>query len=117
IHGFTPHPRGGHLDIYGKDAEGILDLVDKRASLSAKLHPDYPYMEAEVIWSVREEMAIKLDDFLSRRIRILILDTRAAMEMAPRVAELMAAELKKDQSWISRELTDFNNLANKYLIN
>ena len=117
VHGFTSQAQGRHLDIYGKDAEGILDLVDKQASLSAKLHPNYPYMEAEVIWSVRQEMAVKLDDFLSRRIRILILDTRAAIEMAPRVAELMAAELKKDRTWISRELADFNNLANKYLIN
>jgi glycerol-3-phosphate dehydrogenase len=66
---------------------------------------------------VRDEMAMKLDDVLARRIRILFLDAKAAVEMAPAVAKIMAKELKEDQHWIDKQLTDFNRLALRYLIN
>lgn len=117
IHGFTYTLPEGHLSIYGKDSENILAMMQENPSFSTRLHPNYPYTEAEVIWAVREEMAIKIEDVLSRRIRILVLDARVAIEMAPRVAELMAEEMEKDQDWIKKELADFDKLANKYLIN
>ena len=117
IHGFTENPVKGHLRIYGNDASQILDLEKKKTSLSGLLHPRYPYTEAEVIWAARNEMAIKIEDVLSRRTRLLILDAKAALEAAPRVAELMAEELGKDQAWIRAELKDFDKLAKKYIIN
>jgi glycerol-3-phosphate dehydrogenase len=36
--------------------------------------------------------------------------------MAPKVAEIMAKELDKDEAWITVELEEFNKLAKKYLI-
>lgn len=117
IHGFTTELPLGHLRVYGEDARKIDALQKQNSSLSNKLHPKYPYTEAEVIWAVREEMAIKIEDVLSRRIRILILDAKVALKMAPRVATLMAEEMGKDSAWISAELEDFNKLAKKYIIN
>jgi glycerol-3-phosphate dehydrogenase len=117
IHGFTSELPKGHLSIYGKDAANILALNNKGQAFSNKLHPSYPYMEAEVIWAVREEMAIKIEDVLSRRIRLLILDANSAIQIAPKVAELMAEEMGKDHEWIKKELKDFYKLANKYIIN
>ena len=61
-------------------------------------------------------MALKIDDVLSRRIRMLILDAQAAIDSAEQVAKLMAAELKKDDTWIAHELEDFYKTAEKYLI-
>ena len=49
--------------------------------------------KAEVIWAARWEMARTVEDVLSRRTRALLLNARAAIAMAPRVAELLAAEL------------------------
>lgn len=117
IHGFTYILPGGHLGVYGKDAENIMTMIQESPSLSTKLHPSYPYTEAEVRWAVREEMAIKIEDVLSRRIRMLVLDAKTALELAPRVASLMAEEMGKDQEWVKRELEDFGRLANKYIIN
>jgi glycerol-3-phosphate dehydrogenase len=117
IHGFTESPIAGHLGIYGSDAAQILDLEEKNPSSASLLHPDYPYTEAEVLWAIRNEMAVKIEDVLSRRTRLLILDARAALQAAPRVAELLVQELGKDQAWISAELKDFDKLAKKYLIN
>jgi glycerol-3-phosphate dehydrogenase len=61
-------------------------------------------------------MAVKLEDVLSRRFRILLLDARAAMEMAPKVVEIMAQDLGMDQNWIEDELKEFKKTANKYII-
>lgn len=37
---------------------------------------------AEVIWAVRYEMARTVDDVLARRVRLLFLDARAAIQSA-----------------------------------
>jgi glycerol-3-phosphate dehydrogenase len=61
-------------------------------------------------------MARTVDDMLSRRTRALFLNARAAIEMAPAVAALMAQELGAGQDWIDRQLREFNDLAAKYLL-
>ena len=47
---------------------------------------------------------------------MLFLDAQAALDSAPTVAKLMAAEMNKDEEWIESELADFNKTASKYLI-
>ena len=116
IHGCTLNIEKGHWGIYGGDAPAIRKLAAEKPIWSSRIHPDFPNIEAEVIWAVREEMAVKVEDVLSRRIRILILDARAAVDSAEKVARIMASELNKDQSWIEKELADFRNVAAKYLI-
>lgn len=100
----------GGDSVYGSDAPGVAAL-----NRPARLHPDLPYTEAEVIWAVREEMAQTLDDVLSRRTRALVLNCRAAVAMAPRVGALMAAEMGRDQQWIDQEVAAFVQLARAYL--
>lgn len=116
LHGYSEEEIEGHLQLYGADAALVLDLQKQRPELKERLHEAYPYTAAEVVWAVREEMALKIEDFLSRRCRILLLDAKASMQMAPKVAEIMAKELKKDGAWITEELEEFNKLAKKYLI-
>jgi glycerol-3-phosphate dehydrogenase len=47
-------------------------------------------------------MALKVEDVLSRRMRVLILDAKAAIAMAPMVAEIMAKELPNGDKDIMR---------------
>ncbi|PSL01994.1 glycerol-3-phosphate dehydrogenase/oxidase [Cecembia rubra] len=115
-HGFTQSPQKGHWKGYGANASLIQEWIKDKPELGQKLHPAYPFTMAEVVWSTRKEMAMKVEDILSRRIRILLLDARAAIEMAPKVAGLMAQELKKDEKWKEAELEDFKKLANKYIL-
>ena len=61
-------------------------------------------------------MARKVEDFLARRTRSLILDARASVEMAEKTAELMAKELHKNKSWINGEVNDYKKLAGRYTI-
>ena len=116
IHGFHTHARKfGALSVYGSDATAIEDLIRAQPSLGAQLHPDLPYVEAQVVWAVRREMARTLGDVLSRRMRALTLNARAALEMAPRVAAIMRDELGLDDAWMQSELRRFNALAQGYL--
>jgi glycerol-3-phosphate dehydrogenase len=73
-------------------------------------------LQAEVIWAVRHEMARTVEDVLARRVRLLFLDAQAAMEAAPLVAALMAAEIEKDGQWQKEQVAAFNSLATAYLL-
>lgn len=53
----------------------------------------YPYIEAEVRYSVRHEYAQTAVDFLARRSRLSFLNAQAALDALPRVIELMGNEL------------------------
>ena len=102
--------------IYGADAIAIRTLMTKHTDMARKLHPDYAYTEAEVVWAVREEMAQDVADVLARRVRLLFLDARAALEVAPRVAQIIAKELNYDDLWVEEQIRSFSELAQCYLL-
>ena len=69
-----------------------------------------------ILWSVQNEMAIHLEDVLSRRVRCLFLDAEETIKIAPKVVKIMAKALNKDKSWITEELTKTNEIIKNYLI-
>ena len=71
---------------------------------------------AEVVWAVRQEMARTVEDVLARRVRLLFLDARVAVDVAPQVARVMAAELGKDQKWIDRQVKAFTEVAENFVL-
>ncbi len=106
IHGYHfAAERFGHLSVYGSDAPAVRELAGER------LHPALPYMSGEVLWAVRHEMARTVEDVLARRTRALFLNARAAIEMAPAVAGIIAAELGRDA-----HLDAFREIAKNYLL-
>jgi len=62
-------------------------------------------------------MARTVEDFLARRTRTLFLDAKASIEMAPRVAKLMATELNKNRKWVKGQIDSYNIVAKGYLAN
>lgn len=117
IHGYHKHPEEfGSLSIYGSDAPAIKALLSENINNKNILHPDFLTMEGEVIWAVRYEMARTVEDFLSRRTRILLMNAQASIDIAPTVAKLMAIELNKDKVWIERQLQQYKNIAEKYVV-
>jgi glycerol-3-phosphate dehydrogenase len=75
---------------YGSRARRVLELSEGRPT---PLLEGHPYLEAEVRYAVRHEMALTPMDFLARRTRLAFLDRQAAQRALPRVSELMAREL------------------------
>ena len=116
IHGYHQHPEElGSLAVYGSDATAIDALAKAEPSLNRQLHPNLPYIAAEIVWGVREEMSRTVDDALARRTRALLLNSRAAITIAPAVARILAIELHRDQAWIEQQIVDFNATAEQYV--
>ncbi|MBW3468758.1 glycerol-3-phosphate dehydrogenase/oxidase [Arthrospiribacter ruber] len=116
VHGYTKESSDDHLAGFGADAILIRQMMEKDKKSGRKLHPDYPFTVAEIKWIVEQEMPAKVEDVLARRLRILFLDARASLEIAPKVAEIMADAMGFDKEWIEAELQDFNKTANKYIL-
>jgi glycerol-3-phosphate dehydrogenase len=117
IHGFHADAKQlGDLAVYGSDGAGIQELAKADPALGRKLHSALPYIGVEVIWAVRHEMARTIEDVLARRTRALFLNARAALEMAPTVAELMVSELGWDGDEKMKKLMDFQATAKHYLL-
>lgn len=117
IHGYmTNSDRYQFNHVYGSDIYPIEELIFENPQLKTKIHPEFPFREAEVVWAIRKEMAQTVEDVLARRVRMLFLDARAAMESAPKVAQILACELGKDEEWIRNQVADFKNIAENYLV-
>jgi glycerol-3-phosphate dehydrogenase len=103
------------LHHYGSDAAAIRALAARDTVAAERIHPDLPYLVAEIDWAVQEEMAMRLEDVLARRLRMLFLDARAAIEVAPFVAQRMAGLMGKDAAWVENEVANFRETARHYL--
>lgn len=105
-----------HLNVYGSDQDAIQKLIMESPELGEKLHERLPHTKAEIVWAIRYEMARTVEDVLARRVRALFLDARAAIEMAPLVAEMLAKELDKDDLWQQQQIKEFRTIANHYVL-
>jgi glycerol-3-phosphate dehydrogenase len=118
IHGFqTNSEHAGHWYVYGSDAQKVRELGDADPGLAVRMHPDLPYVGAEVLWATRHEMARTVEDVLARRTRALFLNAMAAIAMAPAVAEIMARELNRDGAWKTEQIRFFEETAQHYFLN
>ena len=84
---------------------------------NSSLGKNFYLSENQILWGIREEMAIRLEDILARRSRCLLQDAKETIKVAPVVAKIMADELGHDQRWVDNELRDFKQAAEKYIIN
>ncbi len=113
LHGWlrpSPAERRSASAVYGSDAPRL-----EQSGSNAPLHPRLSCTNAQVVWAVRQEMARTVEDVLSRRTRALVLDARAAIEIASDVAAILARELKRDTGWEASQVCEFEALARGYL--
>jgi len=116
LHGYSNEGNeNNQFASYGSDAAKLEKLCSEN-SLNKNLHPKFNISKGEVIWSIRNEMARNVEDFLARRTRALFLDTKASIEIAPAVAQLMAAELNKDENWVHEQIETFNRVAKGFIV-
>lgn len=105
------------LSTYGSNLPLLHSIMKEDKSYSDLMHKDLPYQMGEVVFAVRYEMARRLEDVLSRRTRSLLLSTKASLEIAHRVASLMAKELGMPKEWVDTEVKTFSLLAKNYTLN
>jgi glycerol-3-phosphate dehydrogenase len=87
---------------HGTEAPAIAAL-GAESDLLRPLVPGRPFLEAEVAWAVRSELALSVDDVLSRRLRLSPELGEKRAEVASRVAEIMSRELAWSQVDCERE--------------
>jgi glycerol-3-phosphate dehydrogenase len=84
-----------HLSAkYGTAAWNVLELTRTNPGLAQPLIPGSAQIQAEVVYAVREELAAKIEDVISRRIGLQYYSWRDAIKAAPVVGSLMAQELQ-----------------------
>jgi glycerol-3-phosphate dehydrogenase len=90
--GLDPARAGRLVARHGTEADNVVAL-GRELDLLRPLGPEIAHLEVEAVWAVRTEVALSLDDVLSRRTRLSqeLVDRGAAI--APRVAELIGPEL------------------------
>jgi len=117
IHGWHEHPeKFDDLARYGSDAPSLQSLIEDRLSLREPLDDRLPICGGQVVWAVRHEMARTVEDVLARRTRCLLLDAQASIDVAPRVARLMAEECDHSDEWVEEQIESFRELARGYLM-
>lgn len=116
--------RTAELRLFGADAPpgpwrefgaDISTIARLEQQYPGALHPRLPYTVAMAAYVIQHEMPVHLEDVLSRRLRALLLDARAAVECARPVAELMAALQGRDTAWVADEVEAFQRLVADYL--
>ena len=97
---------------HGTQAPAVVAL-GADLDLLRPLVPGRPFLEAEVAWAVRHELALSLDDVLSRRLRLSpeLVDRGSAV--APRVAAIMAGELDWGESRAALEVESYLTVARR----
>jgi len=98
-----PNNTARHLaEKFGANAAKVLELAQKEPQLGEPLITGLAPIRAEVVYSVREEMAISIEDILARRMGLQLFGWKEAVAAAPVVGALLAREL----NWSTDETQD-----------
>jgi len=92
---------------HGGETPDVLSLASHRPDLLDRLVPGLPYLRVEALWAVRQEMAVTIDDVLSRRTRSVLRRALATAQEAPVVAALLAPEWGRDPAGAARDAAAF----------
>ncbi|KAL2728134.1 hypothetical protein V1477_017410 [Vespula maculifrons] len=129
-HGWTPTMYIRLVQDFGLECETAQHLaksygdrafaVAKMASLTGKrwpiigkkLHPEFPYIDAEIRYGVREYARTAID-MIARRLRLAFLNVQAAQEALPSIIDIMAEELH----WSAEEKKKQQREASEFLAN
>jgi glycerol-3-phosphate dehydrogenase len=102
--------------VYGSDMNAMSELARENVRYAGMLSEELAISKAQLIWAIREEMILTVEDFLARRTRALFLDARESINMVPEVAHIMAEEMGKDDQWAKHQVESYIQLAEGYYL-
>lgn len=91
------------LRRYGNKTPELFNLIRNNGRLAERITPSLPFVVAELIFSAENEMVIRLEDLLRRRIPLLIL-SKISHDDLRRIADTVAAILGWDETAIKSEI-------------
>jgi len=89
---------------YGSNFDILIRLMREDEHLRDRLVADLPIVKAEIVYAVRNELAVTLADALTRRTRLAILAGKEALQCADVAAALMAKELGWNEAETARQI-------------
>jgi glycerol-3-phosphate dehydrogenase len=78
---------------FGVQAASVLKLTKENPDLKSLIVSGAPAIRAEVVYCIRQEMAVTIEDVLARRVGLQYFDWKLAIKAAPVVASHLAQEL------------------------
>lgn len=94
------------VKTYGTAATRIAKL-GKEHKLNNRLSKDYSFLEAEVLYSIRSELAMMPNDVVCRRVPISFIDTAETKDVIlPKVISIFASEFKWSKEQAAKQLKD-----------
>ena len=101
------------IHTYGTMSVKVAKL-GKEQKLNTRVHPEYPFLNAEIAYAVKYEMAEKPNDIICRRVPIGFLNQKLAFDLLPHVVDIMGKEKKWSTSQKKSELEEAREML-KYL--
>ncbi|MEE9592620.1 MAG: glycerol-3-phosphate dehydrogenase C-terminal domain-containing protein, partial [Thermoplasmata archaeon] len=97
-----------HLALaFGLELPELYASLEKEA-LRDLMTPDLPYVRGEAVYAVRHEMALRLEDVLARRTRVMEEDPNHGLRVAEDIARLMGEHLGWDSTRIAEEVESYS---------
>jgi glycerol-3-phosphate dehydrogenase len=104
----STRPQDAHLySRYGSNASVLKKMIEQDPTLGEELVPGLPYLRCEAVYAVTHEMAVSVDDVLTRRTRARLLDRRACVAVARDVASLIGPHLGWDDAAKEASIAQF----------
>ncbi|WP_338874632.1 FAD-dependent oxidoreductase [Spirosoma sp. SC4-14] len=104
------------MRTYGTRAERVAQLTLSNSDLSERLAENQPFIKAEVMHQVREELAVRPRDVLARRWRLELADWQLTAQLTPAVASLMATELGWTDQVREKQIEEYRALLHSFFV-
>jgi glycerol-3-phosphate dehydrogenase len=111
-----PEKTARHLaEKFGTRAPRVLEIAHENSDLTEPILDRSVALRAEVGYCARNEMAVTIEDILSRRLGVQVHSWRDAIRAAPAVASILRAELDWSAETERRAIDQYVSKINRYL--
>jgi glycerol-3-phosphate dehydrogenase len=100
---------------FGTRSPSVLELTKENPELAFPILEGLAPIRAEVVYCVRHEMAISIEDILARRIGLQMLSWRDAIRAAPVVGALLAQDLGWSAAQMQEAVGQYVSKINRFL--
>ncbi|KAL9657322.1 hypothetical protein ABK040_011542 [Willaertia magna] len=101
-----------HLKHYYGDRALFILNISQQYNLLNKLSDKYPFIEGEILYQLKYEMAMKPLDIIAYRLSLMFLDREESKNIAPKVIDIMSKELQWNEERKQKELQETLNYIN-----
>ncbi|MDA1143320.1 MAG: glycerol-3-phosphate dehydrogenase/oxidase [Planctomycetota bacterium] len=109
-------PAEKHLNRrYGQAVNRVVEIQENDPSMAEEIVPGLPYTYAELDYCIQSEMVMTLDDFLGRRVPLLLEDKNHGLEALEQVAARMQSLLGWSNELRGQQVAAYQKVVRKSL--